>query len=164
VSSTNPLANAMSESGATAEFLVRGRSAIIDQAAATLSESKPRHYQSLDPETIRGRLEALHDQLVHAAASRDLGDVITYARELADERFTAGFDLSEIQTAINALEEAVWTRVFSELQPGQFAETLGLVSTILGAAKDSLAREYVSLATGTHVPSVDLRTLFAGTS
>lgn len=164
MSSGNPLASASSESGATVEFLVQGRPAIINRAAATLAESKARHYRSLEPETIRARLEALHEQLVHAAASRDLGGVVSYARNLADERFAAGFDLSEIQIAINALEEAVWTQVFCELQPDQFAETLGLVSTILGAAKDSLAREYVSLATRTRVPSLDLRTLSAGTS
>jgi hypothetical protein len=39
---------------------------------------------------------------------------------------------------------------------------LGLVSTILGAAKDALAREYVSLATHRHAGSLDLRALFAG--
>ena len=41
-------------------------------------------------------------------------------------------------------------------------KTLGLVSTIHGAAKDALAREYVSLVTHSHVPSLDLRMLFAG--
>lgn len=33
------------------------------------------------------------------------------------------------------------------LDPDQFARALGLVSTVLGAGKDALAREYVSLAT-----------------
>jgi hypothetical protein len=42
-------------------------------------------------------------------------------------------------------------------------QTLGVVSTILGAGKDALAREYVSLATNAHAPSLDLRALFAGT-
>ncbi|MGZ8717058.1 MAG: hypothetical protein ACXWYO_08120, partial [Gaiellaceae bacterium] len=37
----------------------------------------------------------------------------------------------------NALEEATWTRVFAELEPAQFAEALGRVCTILGAAKDA---------------------------
>jgi len=55
------------------------------------------------------------------------------------------------------------SRVFAELEPAQFAETLGLVSTILGAAKDALARKYVSLATDTHAPSLDLHALFTGT-
>jgi hypothetical protein len=36
------------------------------------------------------------------------------------------------------------------------------VSTVLGAAKDALGREYVSLASRTHAPSLDLRALFTG--
>ncbi len=68
-----------------------------------------------------------------------------------------------MQTAFNALEAAIWTRVFSALEPDQFAQTLGLVSTILGAGKDALAGKYVPLATDTHAPSLDLRALFEGT-
>jgi hypothetical protein len=82
---------------------------------------------------------------------------------VAQKRFNAGYDLSELQTAFNAVEEATWSRVFAELQPAQFAEALGLVSTILGAAKDALARKYVSLATNIQAPSLDLQALFAGT-
>ena len=85
-------------------------------------------------------------------------------QQIAAERFTSGYDLSEVQNAFNALEGAIWTRVFAALEPGQYAEALGLVTTILGAGKDALAREYVSLATDTHAPSLDLRALFAGTA
>jgi hypothetical protein len=42
------------------------------------------------------------------------------------------------------------------------AEALGLVGTVLGCGKDLLARQYVSLATKTHTPSLDLHALFAG--
>ncbi len=48
-------------------------------------------------------------------------------------------------------------------EPTHYAETLGHVSTILGAGKDALARRYVSLATDTRAPSLDLRALFTGT-
>ena len=37
------------------------------------------------------------------------------------------------------------------------------MTTILGSGKDALARKYVSLAAGAHAPSLDLRSLFAGT-
>jgi hypothetical protein len=145
-----------------ADFLALQRAAIVDAAVSSVAGAHARHYESAGPSEIRARLEALFDRLVDAAASRDLGCVVAYARRLAGERFSAGYDLSEVQTAINALEEAVWGRVISELQPGEFAEALGLVSTTLGAAKDALAREYVSLATRAHAPSLDLRALFAG--
>ena len=88
--------------------------------------------------------------------------MIDYARQLAAERFESGYDLSDVQGAFNALEEAAWSGLCARLQPEQLALSLGLVSTVLGAAKDAFAREYVSLASRTHAPSLDVRALFTG--
>ena len=148
----------------TTDFLRAQRATIVDRAAAVLGESRARHYDSIGPELRRNRLEVLYDRIVAAADSRDLGDVLTFARELAEERFSAGYDLSEIQVAVNILEEAVWRRIFSELRPDQFADTLVPVSAIFGAVKDALAREYVSLATRAQAPSLDLTKLATGSS
>lgn len=146
----------------TTDLLRAQRATVIDRAAAVLGESRARHYDSIGPELRRNRLEVLYDQIVGAVDSRDLGDVLSFARELAEERFSAGYDLSEIQVAVNILEEAVWRRIFSELRPDQFADALGPVSTIFGAVKDALAREYVSLATRVRAPSLDLSKLSTG--
>jgi hypothetical protein len=45
----------------------------------------------------------LFDRLQLAVAQRDLGPMVEYASSLADERFGAGFRLSEVQSAMNAL-------------------------------------------------------------
>ena len=88
------------------------REAIIERAADVLSGSRARHYEAAGPELRRNRLEVLYDQTVKAVDSRNIGDVLTFARALAEERFTAGYDLSEIQIALDALEEAVWKQIF----------------------------------------------------
>jgi hypothetical protein len=67
-----------------------------------------------------------------------------------------------VQTAINSLESAIWNKIFKLTRPEKLAESLGVVSTILGAAKDNLARTYVSLATKTKVPTLNLQSLFSG--
>ena len=105
----------------------------------------------------------LFDHLRTAIDTRDLGEMLRVCARAGAERHGTGYDLSELQTAFNALEEAIWSSVFAHLKPDEYVETLGVVSSILGAAKDELAREYVSLATQTHVPSFDVRALFAGT-
>jgi len=48
--------------------------------------------------------------------------------------------------------------------PERLAESLGLVSTVLGTGKDRLARTYVTLATRTQAPALDLHALFRGTT
>jgi hypothetical protein len=117
----------------------------------------------VEPADLQSRLETLYDHVVVAAGSRDVGGVVRYTQQLARERFSGGYDLCEVQSAINALEEAIWERIFSTLPATELPRTLGIVSTILGISKDALACEYVELATLGHVGSLDLRALFAGT-
>jgi hypothetical protein len=147
----------------TAEFLRLRRAAVLDDALANLDRAAPRRYGSAGTGEMRKRLEALFDRLLEASASRDLLPALAYAEAIAEERFNAGYDLAEIQAAVNALETAAWTTIFAELEPARYWEALGLVSTILGAVKDALARRYVSLTVHAHTPSLDLRALFAGT-
>ena len=144
------------------EFLLRERAATITAAEAALARIHTRHYEAAGADHTCERLEALYDRLIEAVTTRDLSGIVAYARQVADERYDAGYDLSEVQAAFNTLEEATWSRVLAELEPEQFAEALGLVTTILGAAKDALAREYVSFATSRHAPSLDLSRLFLG--
>ncbi|HEX7581498.1 MAG TPA: hypothetical protein VF321_00300 [Gaiellaceae bacterium] len=144
----------------TIDFLTRERAAIVE---AALGDVTSRHYDAAGAPEVRRRLEALLDHGLEALATHDLTPIVAHAQQIARERFSAGYDLSEVQSAFNALEAATWARVLATLPPDRFARTLGLVSTILGAGKDALARTYVSLATDAHAPSLDLRALFAGT-
>ena len=147
-----------------AAFLKREREAILEAAEAGLGRVHAPHYEAAGAEEVRQRLSALFDQLVGALETRNLSPIDEYARAIAAERFTGGYELSEVQTAFNALEEASWARVLEQLDSAEFAEALGLITTVLGAGKDSLARGYVSLAANMHAPSLDLRALFGGTS
>ena len=147
----------------TAGFLVRERGAIVSEAEAALARLHERHYEAVAASEVKERLDVLFDQLVDAVSKRDLGSVIAYACTVARERFNAGYDLSEVQAAFNALEAATWTRIIADLETDELAEALGLVSTVFGAAKDALGRQYVSLATRSHAPSLNLRALFEGT-
>jgi hypothetical protein len=141
--------------------LDRERGSIIAAAFEAIRHSRT-HYETAAPEETQRRLEALYGELYRAVLSRDLAGITGYARDLGAERFRSGYDLSEVQGAFNALEEATWSTLCACLPPDELAFSLGLVSTVLGAAKDALAREYVSLASRTHVRSLDLRALFSG--
>lgn len=150
------------DTGGTAGFLREERAAILDDAVAAVARGRVRHYDAAGMTAVRERLEALFDRLEQAAAEHDLSRVTAYAWGVAAERFRAGYDLSEVQAAVNALEEAVWEHVFAELPPADVGEPLRVVSTVLGAVKDVLAREYVALATAARAPALDLAALARG--
>jgi CBS domain-containing protein len=143
-------------------FLQEHRRAVLTAAGNALARQPMPHYSWDGDEAALRRLSALFEQLLCALDSHDLGPIVAYAERVAEERFSAGYDLSEVQVAFNALEETTWSCVLAELDASRFAEAISLISTAIGAVKDALARRYVSLATGTRVPSLDVRVLFGG--
>ena len=147
-----------------AGFLSGERASILRAAEAGLARMQAHHYETAGATEVHRRLAVLYDHLLESIQRRDLGPIVSYAERVAEERFTAGCDLSEVQVAFNALEEATWSRVLDGLDASDFAEAIGIISTVLGAGKDALARTYVSLAVERHTPSLDLRALFAGTA
>ncbi len=145
------------------ELLSESEQEVLEDAYAALQRSRASHYEAAGEELTRQRLTDLFRLVVAAIRSRDLGSVGATAEQIATERFHQGFDIGEVQTAFNALEEAMWRRVVAEEPGTDLAEAIGLLSTVLGFGKDALARRYVSLASNRHVASLDLSALFAGT-
>ena len=144
------------------EVLTQQGDAIVESAATALERSGLRHYADAGTDAARERLGQLYALVVESVSTRDLVAMIDHSTKVAHERFDAGFDISEVQTAFNVLEEAIWAKVIEAVAPRDLAEALGLVGTVLGAGRDALACTYVSLATHQHVPSLDLSALFRG--
>jgi hypothetical protein len=136
---------------------------ILEVAGAAMERTHLKGYEKAGREQIHQRLKALYVLTVRGVKERNVGPMIAHAETIAQERFGSGFDISEVQTAFNVLEEAIWREILKGLPPMDFGQALGLVSTVLGAGKDAVARTYVSLASRTKAPSLQLQHLFAGT-
>ena len=145
-------------------LLERDEGTIVDESTASVIQTHMPHYDAAGEASVRVKLDRLYGRMREAVRTRNTTHLEAYARRMARERYEAGFDLSEVQTAIHALEEAVWRRILFGMPAGDYAECLGLVSTALGLAKDALAQEYVTLASRTRAASLDLRALFEGTT
>lgn len=137
--------------------------AILDEAFSSLEQLHVHHYETAGERFTRTALDDLFTLVVTAIEHRDLSGVIQFAEGLAEQRFSSGFDISEVQTAFNSLETAMWRRVVATEPAADLPEAVGLLSTVFGVAKDALARRYVSLASQKRVPSLDLSALFGGT-
>lgn len=145
-----------------AEFLASRSEEILADATAHVTRAHLPHYEQAGVTVAAERLRALYALVVRCASERHLAPALAYAVHLAEERHAAGFDLGEVQTVINVLEEAIWRAVLAAVPPAEQGETLGVVGTILGATKDKLACTYVSLATQKPTRSLDLGALFRG--
>ncbi|MCX8105613.1 MAG: hypothetical protein N3D80_07080, partial [Ignavibacterium album] len=97
---------------------------------------------------------------INCIRDKNLLPMSEYAGKIAKERFENGFDLYEVQTAFNVLEEELWNTVIENIEPQNLGEALGLVSTVLGAGKETLAINYVELASKQKPKRLNLEELF----
>jgi hypothetical protein len=144
------------------DLLEKNSARIVEEATTALDRSRLTHYEGAGHVVSRERLEKLYQFTVQSIRQRSLAPVTDYMAEVANDRFHAGYAIREVQIAINVLEEAIWNHIVAAMPADELAQALGLVSTVLGAAKDALAQAYVSLASQKKAPSLDLSALFAG--
>jgi hypothetical protein len=135
---------------------------IIADAYKAVHKDKLKGYSKAGQESTKTKLNSLLKKVLQCVKKKELIPMLDYTEKIATERFASGYDLFEVQTAINALEVGIWNVIFKEVKPEKLKEYLGLISTILGAGKDHLARTYVFLATKSKAPSLNLQNLFAG--
>ena len=119
---------------------------ISDTVAALGQRTQDRHEAAAGPEQRRREVGQLLDLVLRCVNEGGADSIITPSRRMAADRFVAGVDLAEIQGAFNLLEEMIWRHAASALADEQRLEVLRLVSIVLGAGKDTLARTYVALA------------------
>lgn len=142
------------------QLLEQSAEAIIEDATRRVASAGLKHYVGAGEAVMRARHERLFALVVEAARSRNVAPVLDWAEAVARERYQGGCDLYEVQMAINVLEESIWRELQRGLGPQEFIEAIGTVSTVLGQAKDAVARSYVGLALDGRPRSHDLSDLW----
>jgi uncharacterized protein Smg (DUF494 family) len=126
--------------------LLEGRAEIIiNGASEAMQRTSMKHYDAESPEKLRKKLTMLYHLTERGVNEKNVFPMVSYVEKMAEERFAAGFDLQEVQTAINVLEDYMWRQITEDLPAGAQADALRIISSILGGAKDALARKYVDL-------------------
>lgn len=146
------------------EVIKTHRQNVIEDSLSELSRSSLKHYSGNPEDVNRERLTALFDKSLECLELRNLVPMTLYAESIARKRFGEGYLLQEVQTAFNVLEEVLWQLIIEKVQPPDYPEALGLISSVMGAGKQSLAVEYVALVTGSPAKKdKDITQLFHGT-
>ncbi len=145
------------------QLLEKCNKEIILEANDALTRAPLKHYQKTGMEENKIRLQTLYDFILKSIKKNNLLEVIKYAEQIARKRFISSYEIHEVQTAFNVLEEVIWRKIIQKLQPADVTKALRVISTVLGAGKESLANTYVTLASRMPAHSIDHSSLFAGT-
>lgn len=144
------------------DILVNNQTDIINEAFSSLERSHLKHYNTSRADENWQRLAKLFDLTLNGVKTKSLVEMVNYSEKVAKERYESGFDLHEVHTAYNVLEESIWKAIIKEVDSTELAESLGLIGTVLGTGKEALAIAYVSLASKQKVKSLNLTQLFKG--
>ena len=128
----------------TSEILAAAQDRVVDEAVAEIEQRHSRH-KATSAESRR-HLEDLFRLVLQCVREGDGEPIIASSHQLAADRYTAGSDIGEVQGEFNVLEEVLWRELADTLSGEQRVEALELLSAVLGAGRDSLARTYVTLA------------------
>ncbi len=145
------------------ELLQKHRIEIITNASTALTRAPLRSYKKAGSAENTKRLQKLFDVVLESIKKNTLIDMIKYAKQIAADRIKTGYEIFELQAAFNVLEEVIWQIIIQKLPQKNYAEALRLVSTTLGAGKETLANSYVELASKLKEPLIDNSALFEGT-
>jgi hypothetical protein len=123
-----------------------------------LRRSTAAHYRDADEALLRQRVASLLEAFLVALGEQPF-HFGQYFHRIAEERFDEGFDLTEIQLALNVLGERSWTMICATVDEREaLVEALGRTSAVIGHAKDALAQAYFERSRRAHSTLVHLRT------
>ena len=144
-------------------FLEDHRHAVITEATQLLGNRPLKNYTNSGENVNKERLTKLFDLVSGSIKSKDLIPMMDYATEIANQRFKQGFDLEEVIAAFNVMEEVIWEKITRSINPVDYPQAFGMVSTVIGYGKEQLSVTYVALASNRkHLVSLDMTGLFQG--
>ena len=130
----------------TSAVLASAQDRVVDEAVASLERRDRAHRRAASLEEGRRYVRDLVGLVVQCVREGGTEPIVASSRQVAAERFVAGFDIAEVQGEFSVLEEVLCRHVAGALAGDQRIEAQRLVSTILGAGRDAVARTYVALA------------------
>ncbi len=128
------------------ELLHQKPDLILLDSTDNLVRSNLKHYKKLNPENIRIRLNHLFQTLVTCVETGSCNEMVTFMDKVSDERFESGFEIHEVQTAINILEESLWRNIGKFVDNDKQVNAMKEVTGILSKAKEEMANEYAMLS------------------
>lgn len=145
------------------QLLENNKDELILEANGALTCKALKSYKKSGKEINKTRLKSLYESILESVEKNNLLIVIQYAEKIANERFKSGYEIYEVQSAFNALEEVIWQKIVQNMESTNVAEALRYISTVLGAGKESLANSYVKFARNAKASAIDHSALFEGT-
>lgn len=117
---------------------------LLDATNSLLRAHLP-HYEKFKESDINTRYKKLLVSVTNCVEKNSCNDLASYMDKLSDERFSMGFEPTEVQVAINIFEEALWKNISELVDGDKQISAMKLITGILSRAKQEMLGEYAIL-------------------
>lgn len=125
------------------DLMATEREVLKEALLTQIRNSTATQYRKLNLEVLRERCGTLVEKFLESVEGSPRC-FVDYIISIAGARIGEGFQLEEIQMALNIFEEYSWKICAHKVaDKDQLLKDLSLVTGIFGSAKDQLAREYL---------------------
>ena len=115
---------------------------LVSDAVNRFKTSSAEHYSRADFNGLRSKCSSLIQSL-NMAVKEEHKDFPEYVRKISKDRIREGYDLDEMQFALNTIEELVWRLCLEKVaDEKEKLEDLCLLTRLIESAKDGVARQY----------------------
>jgi len=119
---------------------------VVDEAVGILVQRDEARHQSPGPDGRRREARQLFRLLLRCVHEGRTELIIKPSEQIAAHSYAAGIEITEVQGSFNVLAGVLWRKLAGLLDGEQLVQVLELLTAIVGAGKDALARTYVALA------------------
>lgn len=119
---------------------------ILLESTETLTEWQLKHYKDVSPDNLVARFQRLFDAVVKCIETNRNDEMIKFMESVAAARYESGYELNEVQIAINTLEEVMWRKIYEFVDSDKQINAMKEVSRITCNAKQRILNEYALLS------------------
>ncbi len=117
---------------------------LLDATNSLLRAHLP-HYEKFKESDINERYKKLLISITKCVEKNSCNELASYMDKLSDERFSMGFEPTEVQVAINIFEEALWKNISDLVDGDKQISAMKLITGIISRAKQEMLGEYAIL-------------------
>ena len=127
------------------ELIYTKPDSILLDATNSLVRAHLPHYEKFKDSDIVERYKRLLQSVTKCVEKNSCNEMASYMDKLSDERFSMGFEPTEVQVAINIFEEALWKNITEQVDDDKQITAMKLITCIIAKAKEEMLGEYAVL-------------------
>jgi len=127
------------------ELLYNKPDQILLEATNSLVRAHLPHYEKFKASDINERFKKLLHSITKCVEKNSCNELTSYMDKLSDERFSMGFEPTEVLVALNIFEEALWKNIGDLVDEDKQIAAMKLISSVISKAKQEMIGEYALL-------------------